>query len=63
MKIYVICFDNSQISYPKAFTDRDVAEGRLKLLQEEENTFAEKHEITSYSHWYSVEEMEVEHEN
>lgn len=63
MKIYLICFDEKEIAYPKAFTDITVAEGRLKLLQDAMDADADKHQCKSYSHWYSVEEMEIEHEN
>lgn len=63
MKIYLICFDEKEIAYPKAFTDITVAEGRLRLLQDAMDAAADGNQCKSYSQWYSVEEMEVEHEN
>jgi hypothetical protein len=60
MKIYLICFDNKEIAYPKVFTDKALAEERLTAMQDEMDADADKHQCKSYSHWYSVEEMEVE---
>jgi hypothetical protein len=60
MKVYIICFDDSGIAYPKVFLDRERAEGRLKSIQEEVDALAAKRKQATYSHFYSVEEMEVE---
>ena len=60
MKIYVICFDNESISYPNAFLDRELAEKRLKEMQDQMDKQAKKYKDKSYSHWISVDEMEVE---
>jgi hypothetical protein len=60
MKIYVICFDNKIIKYPKAFADKALAEERLKELQDTLDAEADEFQWKSYSHWYSVDEMEVE---
>lgn len=59
MKIFLICFDNETISYPKAFMNRGLAEKRLYEMQYEMDA---KDGVDSKSHWYSVEEMEVEFE-
>lgn len=65
MKIYIICFDHSEISYPKVFLDKEKAEERLRIMQDAIDADAHKNELwrKSYSHWYSVEELEVEDEN
>lgn len=55
MKVYIICFDGETIAYPKAFLDRELAEKQLYAMQ----YAMDKVEGKSYSHWYSVEEMEV----
>ena len=60
MKVYIICFDGSHISYPTAFLDREKAEERLRIMQDEMDVEADKHQCKSYSHWYSVEELEME---
>lgn len=60
MKVYIICFDDSGIAYPNVFLDREKAEGRLRSIQEEVDALAKKRRYPTYSHFYSVEEMEVE---
>jgi hypothetical protein len=60
VKIYVICFDNNEISYPKVFIDKALAEARLKELRDQMDADAKQLKYKSYSHWYSVEEMEIE---
>lgn len=60
MKVYIICFDDSGIAYPNVFLDREKAEGRLRIIQEEVDSLAVKRNQTTYSHFYSLEEMEVE---
>lgn len=60
MKIYIICFDNKEISYPKVFLDKEKAEERLRIMQDAMDADADKHQCKSYSQWYSVDEMEVE---
>lgn len=60
MKVYIICFDRDHISYPMAFLEREKAEERLRIMQDEMDADADKHQCKSYSQWYSVEEMEME---
>ena len=60
MKVYIICFDGDHISHPTAFLDREKAEERLKIMQDEMDADADKHQRKSYSQWYSVEELEME---
>lgn len=60
MKVYIICFDRDHISYPTAFLEREKAEERLRIMQDEMDADADKHQCKSYSQWYSVEEMEME---
>jgi len=60
MKVYIICFDNSEISYPKVFLDKEKAEKRLRIMQDAADAEAAVYMGKSYSHWYSVDEMEVE---
>ena len=60
MKVYVICFDNEWIRYPKVFLDRELAKKRLKEMQDQMDKQAKKYKDKSYSHWISVDEMEVE---
>jgi hypothetical protein len=60
MKVYIICFDGSHISYPTAFLDREKAEKRLRIMQDEMDAEADKNQCKSYSQWYSVEELEME---
>ena len=55
MKVYIICFDGEAIAYPTAFIDREKAEERLRIMQDE----MDKVEGKSYSQWYSVEELEL----
>ena len=56
MKVYIICFDGDHIAYPTAFIDREKAEERLRIMQDE----MDKVEGKSHSQWYSVEELEAE---
>lgn len=60
MKVYIICFDGDHIAYPTAFLDRDEAEERLRIMQDEMDASADKHQCKSYSQFYSVEELEME---
>ena len=60
MKVYIICFDEETIAYPTAFLDKAQAEERLKIMQDEMDADADKHQRKSYSQWYSVEELEME---
>ena len=60
MKVYIICFNGDHIAYPTAFLDRDKAEERLRIMQDEMDAGADKNQRKSYSQWYSVEEMEME---
>lgn len=60
MKIYVICFDNKEIAYPKVFINKALAEERLTAMQDAMDAEAAVYGDKSYSHWYSVDEMEVE---
>jgi hypothetical protein len=60
MKVYIICFDGDHISYPTAFLDKEKAEERLRIMQDEMDADADKHQRKSYSQWYSVEELEME---
>lgn len=60
MKVYVICFDNKLIAYPNVFTNKALAEERLKIIQDTLEAEAREFQWKSYSHWYSVDEMEVE---
>lgn len=60
MKVYIICFDDCGISYPKVFLDREKAEGRLRSIQEEVDALAARRNQATDSHFYSLEEMEVE---
>ena len=60
MRVFIICFDEETIAYPNAFLDREKAEERLKIMQDEMDADADKHQRKSYSQWYSVEEMEME---
>ena len=60
MKVYIICFDGDHISYPTAFLDREKAEERLRIMQDDMDADADKHQRKSYSQWYSVEELEME---
>jgi hypothetical protein len=60
MKVYIICFDGDHISYPTAFLDKDKAEERLRIMQDDMDADADKHQRKSYSQWYSVEELEME---
>jgi hypothetical protein len=63
MKVFIICFDGETIAYPTAFLDRELAEKRLRIMQDEMDADADKHQRKSYSQWYSVEEMEPESSN
>ena len=63
MKVYIICFDGDYISYPTAFLDKEKAEERLRIMQDEMDADADKQQRKSYSQWYSVEELEIEDEN
>lgn len=56
MKVYIICFDNETIAYPKVFLDKTMAEIQLWNMQYEMDMAEGK----SFSQWYSVEEMEAE---
>jgi hypothetical protein len=60
MKVYIICFDGDHICHPTAFLDREKAEERLRIMQDEMDADADKHQCKSYSQWYSVEELEME---
>jgi hypothetical protein len=60
MRVFIICFDGSHISYPTAFLDREKAEERLRIMQDEMDADADKQQCKSYSQWYSVEELEME---
>lgn len=60
MKVYIICFADAGISYPKVFLDREKAEGRLKSIQKEIDADADRYQCKSYSHLYSLDELEVE---
>ena len=60
MKVYIICFDGDHISHPTAFLDKAQAEERLRIMQDEMDADADKHQRKSYSQWYSVEELEME---
>ena len=60
MKVYIICFDGDHISHPTAFLDREKAEERLRIMQDDMDADADKHQRKSYSQWYSVEELEME---
>jgi hypothetical protein len=62
MKIYVICFDNECIRYPNVFLDRKLAEKRLKIIRDNIDAQALQYKKINYSHWYSIDEMEVEEE-
>lgn len=59
MKVYIICFDNETIAYPKVFLDEASAEERLRIMQDEMDAEADRYQRKSYSQWYSVEEMET----
>jgi hypothetical protein len=59
MRVFIICFDGTHISCPIAFLDREKAEERLRVIQDEVDEEADKHQCKSYSHWYSVEELEM----
>lgn len=59
MKIFIICFDGTHISHPTAFLDREKAEEHLRIMQDEMDAEADKHQCKSYSHWYSVEELPI----
>ena len=60
MKVYIICFDEETIAYPTAFLDKAQAEERLRIMQDDMDADADKHQRKSYSQWYSVEELEME---
>jgi hypothetical protein len=60
MKVYIICFDGDHICYPTEFLDREKAEERLRILQDEMDADADKNKCKTYSQWYSVEELEME---
>jgi len=60
MKVYVICFNNSKIAYPKLFLNREKAEVRLRIIQDVIETEAAEYMGRNYAHCYSVEEREVE---
>jgi hypothetical protein len=59
MRVFIICFDGTHISYPTAFLDRETAEERLRIMQDEMDADADKNQCKSYSHWYSVEELPI----
>lgn len=60
MKVFIICFDGDHIAFPTAFIDREMAEERLRIMQDAMDADADKHQRKSYSQWYSVEELEME---
>lgn len=60
MKVYIICFDNEHIRYPKVFLDRELAEKRLQELRDRHRAEYLELKMRDYSHWLSVDEMEVE---
>ena len=62
MKVYIICFDGDHIAYPTAFIDKEKAEERLRIMQDDMDADADAHQRKSYSQWYSVEELELEME-
>jgi len=59
VKVFIICFNNETIAYPKVFLDEALAQKQLYAMQYE----MDKAEGKSYSQWYSVEEMEAESSN
>lgn len=60
MKVYVICFNNSKIAYPKLFLNREKAEMRLRIIQDLIEMEAAEYMGRDTAHYYSVEEREVE---
>ena len=59
MKIYIITFNNLEIAIDKAYTSRTQAEKEMQRLADYMDSKSAESQIKSYSHFYSVDELEL----